>query len=44
MNDAGFILASYGVTFAVIGAFVWRTVRHGRRLADHVDDGDKYWT
>ncbi|MCB0968738.1 MAG: heme exporter protein CcmD, partial [Ilumatobacter sp.] len=38
------ILGSYVVTFAVIGAFAWRVVRQGRRLADQVDDDQKYWT
>ncbi|HEY5663473.1 MAG TPA: heme exporter protein CcmD [Ilumatobacter sp.] len=44
MEDAGFILGSYGLTFAVIGLFAWRVLRTGRRLADRVDDHDKYWT
>mgnify|MGYP000629810245 CR=1 FL=1 len=26
------------------GAFAWRTLRLGRRLADRVDDDHKYWT
>jgi hypothetical protein len=44
MDDAGFILGSYAVTFAVIGAFAWRMLSQGRRLADRVDDDRKYWT
>ena len=44
MDDAGFILGSYAVTFAVVGAFAWRSLRNGRRLADQVDDDRKYWT
>lgn len=44
MDDAGFILGSYAVTFAVIGAFAWRVLGQGRRLADRVDDDRKYWT
>lgn len=43
-DDAGFILGSYAVTFAVIGGFAWRVLRGGRRLADRVDDERKYWT
>lgn len=43
-DDAGFILGSYAVTFAVVGAFAWRVVRRGRKLADEVDDERKYWT
>lgn len=44
MDDAGFIIGSYVITFAVVGAFAWRTIRNGRRLADQVDDDHKYWT
>lgn len=43
MDDAGFIIGSYVVTFAVVGGFAWRALRHGRRLADQVDDEHKYW-
>lgn len=44
MEDAGYILGSYAVTFAVIGGFAWRVLRAARRLADQIDDADKYWT
>lgn len=44
MDDAGFILGSYVITFAVIGGFAWRSLRNGRRLGDQVDDDRKYWT
>ena len=44
LQDAGFILGSYAITFAVIGAFTWRVLRDGRRLAERIDDDDKYWT
>ena len=44
MQDAGFILGSYGVTFLTVGAFAWRAIRHGRRLGEQIDDTDKYWT
>ena len=44
MDDAGFIIGSYVLTFAVVGAFGWRSLRNGRRLADRVDDEQKYWT
>ncbi len=44
MDDAGFIIGSYVVTFGVIAAFAWRVVRGGRRLADQIDDEHKYWT
>jgi hypothetical protein len=44
MQDAGYILGSYALTFAAVGAFAWRAIRHGRRLGDQIDDADKYWT
>ena len=34
MEDAGFILGAYALTFATVGAFAWRALRHGRRLGD----------
>ena len=44
MDDAGFIIGSYVLTFAVVGVFGWRSLRNGRHLADQVDDEHKYWT
>ena len=44
MDDAGFIIGSYVITFAVVGALAWRIVRRGRQLSSRVDDADKYWT
>lgn len=44
MDDAGFIIGSYVVTFAVVAGFAWRSLRSGRQLADQVDDEQKYWT
>ena len=44
MEDAGFIIGSYLLTFAVVGGFAWRALRSGRRLADQIDDEHKYWT
>ena len=44
MEDAGFVIGSYVITFGVVGALAWRIVRRGRRLAPQVDDADKYWT
>lgn len=42
--DAVFIVGAYAITFAVVGVYAWRILRGGRRLADHVDDEQKYWT
>ena len=44
MDDAGFIIGSYVITFGVVGALAWRFLRRGRQLAAQVDDADKYWT
>ena len=44
MEDAGFILGSYVVTFAVIGGFVWRAISSGKRLGKQIPDDEKYWT
>ncbi|NND73561.1 MAG: heme exporter protein CcmD [Ilumatobacter sp.] len=43
MEDAGFILGSYLLTFAAVAAFSWRTLRAGRKLADQVPADDRYW-
>ncbi|WP_420452732.1 heme exporter protein CcmD [Ilumatobacter sp.] len=43
-DDAGFVLGSYAITFAIVAALVWRTLRAGRRLGERVPDDDKYWT
>ena len=44
LQDAGFILGAYAITFASVGAFAWRVLSSGRKLADQIDDSDKYWT
>ena len=44
MEDAGFVIGSYVITFAVVGALAWRIVQRGRTLAPRIDDADKYWT
>ncbi|CAN5460856.1 hypothetical protein BH23ACT3_BH23ACT3_14650 [soil metagenome] len=44
MDDAGFIIGSYVLTFVSIGLFAWVTVRRGRRLAEHVPPEEQYWT
>jgi heme exporter protein CcmD len=44
MEDAGFVIGSYVITFAVVGALAVRIMRRARQLAQRVDDADKYWT
>ncbi|CAN5611140.1 MAG: heme exporter protein CcmD [Acidimicrobiia bacterium] len=44
MEDAGFIIGSYVVTFGVIGAYAVAMLTRARRLARRVADEDKPWT
>ena len=44
IENSGYIYGSYALTFAVVGTFAWRAIRHGRRLGDEIDDAEKYWT
>jgi len=44
IENAGYIYGSYAITFAVVGAFAWRTIRSGRRLGQQISDDEKYWT
>ncbi len=43
MEDAGFILGGYALTFGAVALMAWRSVRNGRRLGQQVPDDDKYW-
>jgi heme exporter protein CcmD len=44
MNHAGFIIATYAVTFGVIIGLVAYTIKQGRSLSRTVADKDKPWT
>lgn len=44
MENAGFIVGSYVLTFGVLGLYAWSVLWRGRKLANQVDDADKYWT
>jgi heme exporter protein CcmD len=44
MNHAGFIIATYGITFGVIIGLVVYTIKQGRNLSRTVADKDKPWT
>ena len=44
MADAGFVIGSYVITFAVVATLAWRIVQRGRQAAPRIDDADKYWT
>jgi hypothetical protein len=43
MEDAGFIIGSYVLTFGVVALYSWRVIRRGRKLAEQVPDEEKYW-
>lgn len=43
MEDAGFIVTCYAVTFGAVGVFAWRVLRGARRLSRRVPDEEKYW-
>ena len=43
MEDAGFIIGSYLLTFGAVAVVAWRYVRRGRRLSSQVPDSEKYW-
>jgi hypothetical protein len=43
MEDAGFIIGSYVLTFAAVGLMGWSYVRRGRTLGRRVPDEDKSW-
>jgi len=44
MDDAGFIIGSYVITFGVVALYAWATVRRGRKLSRSVPQEEKYWT
>ena len=43
IEDAGFIIGSYVLTFVAIGGLAWRYVSSGCKLAQKVPDEEKYW-
>ncbi len=44
MDDAGFIVGSYVITFGAIGLLAWRLVTTGKKLGRRIPDDEKYWT
>jgi hypothetical protein len=44
MEDLGFVLTTYIVTFASVAALALYVVRRGRRLAEQLPAKDKPWT
>ncbi len=44
MEDAGFIIGGYAVTFATAALLAAWVLRAGKRLAKRTPDEEKYWT
>ena len=44
MEDAGFILGSYLISFGAIAAYALYVVRRGRRATESLPDDAKPWT
>jgi heme exporter protein CcmD len=44
MEDAGFIIGSYVVTFAAIGTYAVAVLRRARRTTKRLPDEAKTWT
>ena len=43
MDDIGFILTTYLVTFGSVALLAWRVISRGRTLARQLPDEDKPW-
>jgi len=43
MEDAGFIIGGYVLTFVTVSFMAWRVVSAGKRLGKSVPPEDKYW-
>lgn len=44
MEDAGFVITSYVLTFGGMGLFAAWILRRGRSLSSQLPDEDKPWT
>ena len=44
MEDAGFIIGSYVVTFGAVGAYALCVLRRARRATSRLPDDAKPWT
>ena len=44
MEDAGFIIGSYVVTFGAVGAYAVWVLRRARRVTSRLPDDAKPWT
>lgn len=44
VDDAGFIIGSYVVTFGAVIVFALAVLRRARTLSRSIPDEEKYWT
>jgi heme exporter protein CcmD len=44
MDDAGFIIGSYAITFVAVLGFAAATLRRARRLGKKISQEETYWT
>jgi hypothetical protein len=44
MEDAGFIIGSYVLTFGAIAVYAWRVLRRSRKITSRLPDDAKTWT
>jgi hypothetical protein len=44
MEDAGFIIGSYVLTFGAIAVYRWRVLRRSRKVTSLLPDEAKPWT
>ena len=43
MEDAGFIIGCYVITFGSIGVYAWSVLRRARRVTSRLPDEAKPW-
>jgi len=44
MEDAGFIIGSYALTFGAVAVYAWRVMARARRATANLPDDAKPWT
>lgn len=44
MEDAGFIIGCYAITFGAVGIYAWRLITRGRRVTADLPEDAKPWT
>jgi hypothetical protein len=44
VTHARYVLSGWSIALVTLGAYAWRTVARGRRLAVHVPEHERRWT